>query len=53
MKATDQLITILLATFMLIEDAPESFGVANLELKGEYSKPIVNIPLFSKLKSKE
>ena len=53
MRATDQLITILPATFMLIEDVPESFGVANLELKGEYLKPIVSIPLFSKLKSKE
>ena len=53
MKATDQLITILPATFMLIEDIPESFGVANLELKEEYKKPIVNVPLFSKLKNKE
>lgn len=53
MKATDQLITILPATFMLVEDAPESFGVANLELKREYIKPIVNIPSFSKLKNKE
>jgi hypothetical protein len=52
-EATDSLTTILPATFMLVEDAPESFGVANLELKDKYVKPIVNTPSFSKLKNKE
>ena len=49
MKATEILDDILPATFPLVEDRPESFGVANLELKREYVKPIAEIPLFSKL----
>ncbi len=35
MTATDELMDILPATFLLVHDAPESFGVANLELKPE------------------
>ena len=48
MKATEILDDILPATFPLVEDRPESFGVANLELKREYVKPIAEIPLFTR-----
>ena len=53
MTATDELMDVLPATFLLVHDAPESFGVANLELKREYVKPIVSIPSYSKLNNKE
>jgi hypothetical protein len=49
MSATDGLADVIPATFLLVADIPESFGVANLELKKEFQKPIVQIPLFSKL----
>jgi hypothetical protein len=37
------------ANFRLIKGEKEAFGVANLELKPEYVKPIKRIPLYSKL----
>jgi hypothetical protein len=52
MRATDELMDILPATFLLFHDAPESFGFANLELKPKYVKPIVSIPSHSKLNNK-
>ena len=49
MDATDKLADIIPATFLLVPDIPDSFGVANSELKKEFQKPIVQIPLNSKL----
>ena len=41
------------ANFRLYKDEKEAFGVANLELKPEYVKPIKRTPLYSKLKAGE
>ena len=46
-----KLADILPANFQLYEDEPTAFGVANLELKNEFKKPIKNIPLMSKLEN--
>jgi len=48
-EATDKLGDFLPANFRLINGEQSAFGVANLELKDEYKKPIKKIPLFSKL----
>jgi len=48
-KAVDKFDNALPANFKLLEGAEGAIGVANLELKDEYKKPIKNIPLFSKL----
>ena len=49
--ATDKLGDLLPANFRLIRGQKEAFGVANLELKAEYIKPIKRIPLYSKLEN--
>ena len=51
MEATSssKLLDFLPASFALIYDVPESFGVANLELNPDLVKPIKQIPLYSKL----
>ena len=51
MKATDKLGDFLPANFELIRGIKEAFGVANLELKPEYVKPIKRTPLYSKLEN--
>ena len=38
--ATEKLRDILPANFQLIKNEPSAFGVANLEIKGEFYKPI-------------
>ena len=48
-EATDKLGDFLPANFRLIKGEPTAFGVANLQLKPEFIKPIKRIPLFSKL----
>ena len=48
-EATDKLGDFLPANFELIRGQKEAFGVANLELKPEYVKPIKRNPLYSKL----
>jgi len=52
-EATDKLLHFLPASFALIDDAPETFGVANLELNPDLVKPIKRIPLYSKLSKGE
>ena len=52
-EATDKLGDLLPANFRLIDDVPEAFGIANLELKPEFVKPIKEIPLLSKLEKGE
>jgi hypothetical protein len=47
-EATDKLINILSASFALIDNVPETFGVGNLELNPDLVKPIKRILLFSK-----
>ena len=47
--AVSKLADILPANFQLYEDEPTAFGVANLEIKNEFKKPIKQIPLMSKL----
>jgi hypothetical protein len=39
------------ANFRVIKGEKEAFGVANLELKPEYIKPIKRVPLYSKLEA--
>ena len=51
MEATDKLGDFLPANFELIRGQKEAFGVANLELKPEYVKPIKRTPLYSKLEN--
>ena len=55
MEATSssKLLDFLPASFALIYDVPESFGVANLELNPNLVKPIKRIPLYSKLEKGE
>ena len=48
---TDNLNDFLPANFRLIGRQKEAFGVANLELKAEYVKPIKKTPLYSKLEA--
>jgi len=48
-EATEKLKDILPANFMLYDDVEGAIGIANLELKDEYKKPIKKIPLYSKL----
>ena len=49
-KAVEKLQDILPANFQLYKDLQdEAFGVANLELKEEFKKPMKRIPLMSKL----
>ena len=52
-EATDKLLHFLPASFALINDTPETFGVANLELNADLIKPIKRIPLYSKLEKGE
>ena len=52
-EATDKLGDLLPANFRLIKDIPSAFGVANLELKKDYSKPIKQIPSLSRLEKGE
>ena len=49
--AVSKLADLLPANFQLYEDEPTAFGVANVELKNEYKKPIKQIPLMSKLEN--
>ena len=44
-EATDKLLHFLPASFALINNTPETFGVANLELNPDLVKPIKIIPL--------
>jgi hypothetical protein len=44
-EATDKLLNFLPARFALIDNTPETFGVANLELNPDLVKPIKTIPL--------
>ena len=37
------------ATFYILKDTPESYGLANLEIKPKYIKKIKTTPLLSKL----
>ena len=37
------------ATFYILKDTPESYGLANLEIKSKYAKQIKTTPLLSKL----
>lgn len=47
--ATERLADILPANFQLIKTEPSAFGVANLEIKREFYRPIKKTPLLSKL----
>ena len=37
------------ATFYILKDTPDSYGLANLEIKSKYVKKIKTTPLLSKL----
>lgn len=52
-EATEKLKDILPANFMLYSGVEGAIGIANLELKDEFKKPIKKIPLYSKLANKE
>jgi hypothetical protein len=52
-EAADKLLHFLPASFALIDDTPETFGVANLELNRDLVKPIKRIPLYSELEKRE
>jgi len=49
LKAIDKYNGNLPANFYVVDEAKESYGFANLELKNEFKKPIKRIPLYSKL----
>jgi len=49
--AVDKFENALPANFKLVDGVEGAYGVANLELKDEYKKPMKQIPLFSKLMS--
>jgi hypothetical protein len=52
-EARDKLLNFLPASFALIDNTPETFGVANLELNPDLVQPIKRIPLYSKLEKGE
>jgi len=51
MKAVYKLADILPANFQLFDDEPTAFGIANLELKDEFKRPLKKVPLLSKLEN--
>ena len=52
-KAVEEIADVLPPNFQLYEDTPSAFGVANLELKEQYKKPIKRTPLLSKLLNRD
>lgn len=52
-KAVETLADILPANFQLYDDEPTAFGIANLELKDEFKRPMKKIPLLSKLENRD
>ncbi|MFN9910876.1 MAG: hypothetical protein ACK56F_33025, partial [bacterium] len=49
--AVNKLADILPANFQLYDDEPSAFGIANLELRDEFKRPIKKNVLLSKLKN--
>lgn len=52
-EATEKLKDILPANFMLYPGVEGAIGIANLEIKNEFKKPIKKNPLYSKLVNKD
>ncbi len=52
-KSVEILRDILPANFQLYDFEPTAFGLANLELKNEFKRPIKKVPLMSKLVNKD